>query len=248
MTISLERRLKNHLRQEHDISPVSTYLKELVYGGSDGIVTTFAVVAGFTGAQSGNTVTYSIVTVLLFGLANLFADAFSMGLGNYLSIKSERDFYRRQKAQEEYEVSNETEREKRETRAILISKGFSEKEADKLTELYAGNKKYWVEFMMNYELQMPNPEGENPILTGLATFIAFISFGFIPLLPYLVIQQPVTAFSYSIGFTLSALLLLGTLRWRVTKQHILRALGETVLLGSLSASVAYIVGFFFRGA
>lgn len=244
--VKLEKKLERHRKTKHDISPISTYLKELVYGGSDGIVTTFAVVAGFTGAQSGETMTYSILTVLLFGLANLFADATSMGLGSFLSLKSEKDYYKEQKEIEEEEIKYDTERETRETIEILQSKGFSEADAEKMTELYKSNKPYWNEFMMQYELELPNPEGENSLLVGLATFSSFMVFGFIPLIPYLVTQDAITAFTYSVIFTLFALTLLGVLRWKVTKLQLSRALFETILLGSVSASIAYIVGFFFR--
>ncbi len=246
MTQTIEQKLERHRKTKHDISALSTYLKEIVYGGIDGIVTTFAVVAGFTGAQSGGTAQYSIVTVLLFGLANLFADASSMGLGNFLSTKSEKDFYKGQKNMEEDEIRNDTERESRNTEAILEAKGFSPDDAAKMTTLYKKNPEYWTEFMMQYELELSNPEGDNAYLTAFATFCSFILFGFIPLLPYLFITQPIPAFQNSIGFTLMALTLLGILRWKVTNLNIWRAIFETILLGSLSASVAFIVGMFFK--
>ena len=59
------------------------YLRDLVYGAIDGIITTFAVVAGVAGAE------LSAQTVLILGVANLLADGFSMGAGNYLGIRSE---------------------------------------------------------------------------------------------------------------------------------------------------------------
>mgnify|MGYP001588355272 FL=1 len=95
------KKLKIHLKEEHNISPFSTYLKEIVYGGNDGIVTTFAVVSGFSGAQSliGNTITPAF-TVLLFGLANLFADSVSMSLGNFISLRSQQDQYNSEKSKE----------------------------------------------------------------------------------------------------------------------------------------------------
>src|SRR3990167_2696101 len=140
--------LSSHIKSEHRISPFQTYLKEIVYGGNDGIVTTFAVIAGFTGAQAGaNTPSFSILTVLLFGLANLFADGVSMGLGNFLSIRSEKDVYKTHEAKESFEVQNHPEAEKAETAEILQGRGFTREQAKQLTDIYATNPKYWVSFM-----------------------------------------------------------------------------------------------------
>lgn len=61
------------------------YLSEFVYGGIDGSVTTFAVVAGATGAHFG------VKVLLVLGFANLVADGISMGVGSYLSTKSEQE-------------------------------------------------------------------------------------------------------------------------------------------------------------
>jgi vacuolar iron transporter family protein len=65
------------------------YLSEFVYGGIDGAVTTFAIVAGVIGAS------LSSVIVLILGFANLFADGFSMATSNYLSAKSQSELNRR---------------------------------------------------------------------------------------------------------------------------------------------------------
>lgn len=62
------------------------YLRDSVFAASDGIVTTFAIAAGSTGAHLDNSI------VLILGFANLFADSFSMASGNYLGIKSEMDY------------------------------------------------------------------------------------------------------------------------------------------------------------
>ena len=229
------------------MSPFSSYLQEIVYGGTDGIVTTFAVVAGFNGAIGGITnINLPILIVVLFGCANLFADGVSMALGNFLSVRANKDVYKVEKAKELHEIVNSPDMEKAETKHILISKGFSEKQALTLTAIYSKNKNYWLEFMMKDELKLPNPEDENPYLTGLATFLAFVSFGSIPLGAYLFPNLLGNRFLLSILSTFGALLILGLLRFKVTKEHPLRSIGEVVLLGSTSSLVAYFIGTLFR--
>ena len=72
-----------HARQPRLISIVQHYIRDLVYGATDGVITTFAVVAGVTGG------TLTARTVLILGVANLLADGLSMGVSNYLAIRSE---------------------------------------------------------------------------------------------------------------------------------------------------------------
>ncbi len=241
-----DKRLREHLAKEHNISVFSEYLKEIVYGASDGIITTFAVVAGFAGAgHTSGTLGIGLTAVLLFGFANLAADGFSMALGNFLSVRSEQKLYRLEREKEEHEIQHSPELEEQETISILMEKGYSQEQAAQLTSLFMLNQEFWADFMLSYELGISNPEGTNPYLTGLATFFSFISFGLIPLLPYLAKQNLVsenTIFSYSILFTLLALLLLGILRFKITKESWIKSISETMLLGSLAATIAYIVG------
>lgn len=238
--------LKKHLQQEHKITIFQAYLKEIVFGGNDGIVTTFAVVAGFAGAQAANAASLSYLTVLLFGLANLFADGASMGLGNFLSLRSEKDMYKTHQKKEHQEIHHSRQMEKEETIEILKAKGFTATQAKELTEIYMTNEKYWLQFMMNDELEMPNPTNENPILTAVATFLSFSFFGFIPLIPYVVFGNSQNAFFYSVAATFSALILLGFLRWHITKINLFRTIFEIVFVGGVASGIAYFVGTAFR--
>lgn len=237
--------LQEHLRKEHNVSPMSTYLKEIVYGASDGIVTTFAVVAGFAGAQQmdGNLPLY---IVLLFGFANLAADGTSMGLSSFLSLRSEQDYYHHERRHEMNEIVHNPKFEKAETIAVLLKRGYSQEDAEQITRLYAKNPEYWADFMMNYELELPNVSKENPFYTAGMTSLAFVVFGFIPLIPYFLMRGSSRLFLTSCLFTVAAFIFLGILRWRVTKQPFIRAVGEIVLIGSVSATVAFAVGTLFR--
>jgi len=245
------RELEQHIKEEHKQSPFASYLKEIIYGGVDGIITTFAVVAGFSGAALGGDATIELTSmvVLLFGLANLFADGVSMGLGNFLSIRSDQSLYGHVRKKEEHETRENGDVEAEETVTILMERGFIEADARTITALYRKNPQYWVDFMMNNELQMPDPRGDHPVYGGLATFFSFVSFGIIPLLPFLVFESftAKTLFEISSFGTILALVVLGLFKAEVVGGKTLRSVGEVVLVGGAAALVAYIVGTFFAG-
>ena len=239
--------LKDHIKAEHNGSPFEKYIKEIVYGGNDGIVTTFAVVAGFSGANIGHqALNISILAVLLFGIANLFADGAAMGLGNYLSIRSEKKLFKNIYNKELTETKRSYESEIKETVALYQLNGFSKEDSEKLTNIISKNEDYWVRFMVQYECGMNNPENEDPSLSGLATFISFSSFGIIPLIPYFFMNDITTTFLTSIIFTLGALILLGCIRAFTTKESYIISIFETILVGGTAATLAYLVGYLFK--
>jgi VIT1/CCC1 family predicted Fe2+/Mn2+ transporter len=237
-------KLKNKLKVAF-----ADYFKEVIYGGIDGIVTTFAVVAGFAGAAISNneTIQLSFAIVLLFGLANLFADAASMGLGNFLSVRSEKDLYKVSRDSELIELKNNPNGEYGETVRILQQKGFSETDATTLAGTYRHNEEYWLDFMMQHKHEQPDPRGENEVYTGLATFFSFMVFGAVPLLPFILQEEgdPATAFFYSSVGTFVALVALGVLKWRVIGAKFKASLFEVVAVGGTAAVLAYLVGTFF---
>lgn len=239
--------LEEHLRREHHRTAFSTYLREIVYGGNDGIVTTFAVVAGFAGAQKDPVSSaVPVISVLLFGLANLLADGLSMSLGSFMSLRADQEVYKSEKNKESYEIHHEPGSERNETIEILKRKHFSTHDAEAITRLYEKNPDYWTEFMMKDELEMPNTEHEKPILVALSTFCSFAFFGIIPLVPYILHAQSQVVLRESLICTGLALLLLGILRTSVTRQKPLRGILETIIVGGIAASAAYLVGTFFR--
>ncbi|MFQ5565509.1 MAG: VIT1/CCC1 transporter family protein [Paracoccaceae bacterium] len=239
---SFSREYREHLATEHDLGRFSEYLREIVYGGNDGIVTTFAVVAGFAGAGAQGAATVGTIAVLLFGLANLFADAASMGLGAFLSTRSAQDIYRAARTRELREIHERPEKERAELFEILGAKGVPEADIHEFAELYRRNPELLADFMMQHEIGMPDPTDGNPALDGLATFLSFVFFGAIPLVPYFLRDPNQTTFHWSVVATGLALVLLGLLRWSVTHERVTRCVAETVAVGGVCAVIAYTVG------
>ncbi|PVY42233.1 VIT1/CCC1 transporter family protein [Pontibacter virosus] len=216
------------------------YISEFVYGGIDGAITTFAVVAGAEGANLG------IAVVIILGLANLIADGFSMSVGNYFSTKASRDNFDRHKAREYWEVEHLGETEKQEIREIYEAKGFKGDLLNQVVEVITADKDVWVDTMMKEELEMTK-DGKTPIKTASVTFISFIIVGSIPLLAYIFAGldsgiDGAELFLYSSVLTGIAMTIVGALKSIVTERNILAGIAETLLLGGMAAMLAYFVG------
>jgi VIT1/CCC1 family predicted Fe2+/Mn2+ transporter len=168
-----------------DAERSGAYIAEFVYGANDGIVTTFAVVAGVAGASLSPSI------VLVLGAANLFADGFSMGMSNYLSRQSE----------------------------------------------------------LAYQESQGNDEGhggKSPASTALATFVAFVIAGVMPLVPYALAVRPL--FPAAIAVTGVTFFVVGASRSLVTDRGWLRSGAEMFAIGMLAALVAFVVGDLLAGA
>lgn len=221
------------------------YLREIVYGGSDGIVTTFAVVAGFTGANvfGSNMIGLTMGAVVLFGLANLFSDAVSMGLGDYMSTRSQEDLYNKTYQKELKHLDHSTNSFDERIEQHLVKKGFNKSDATEIIKLFHKNPEFGIEWLMDEYHGIPDPGDSSPILSALATLVSFLFFGFIPLIPFVIrVPDPTQAFLFSISGVVLALILLGLLRWKIVGYGLTRALGETLFLGGVSATIAFIIG------
>ncbi|MFQ5438459.1 MAG: VIT1/CCC1 transporter family protein, partial [Paracoccaceae bacterium] len=133
--------LDQHRRDAHQIGHLQEYLKQIVYGGNDGIVTTFAVVAGFSGFGMEGAAQVGAIAVLLFGIANILADGTSMGLGEFLSSRSERDLYIAHRDKELVEMRERPEAERKEVESILASHGMTHSDAAQMTAIFERNPK-----------------------------------------------------------------------------------------------------------
>ncbi|MFC5270334.1 VIT1/CCC1 transporter family protein [Adhaeribacter terreus] len=217
-----------------------SYISEFVYGGIDGTVTTFAVVAGAAGAN------LDISVVIILGMANLIADGFSMSVGNFFSTQAERDNYDKHRKVENWEIDNMPEQEVDEIRQIYAAKGFSGELLEQVVATIVANREVWLDTMMREELGMMKDD-KTPYKTAGVTFFSFVAIGIIPLLSYLLVSVfPVlqsNLFLISCVATGFALAIIGQMKSIVTGKSRWRGTLETVGLGGLAAFIAYYVGF-----
>lgn len=235
--------MSDHFLEAEKIHSVEQgkYIGDFVYGANDGIITTFAVVSGATGA------TFSAAVILILGIANLVADGISMGLSNYLALRSRRDYQKKQRAIEEREVREIPDKEREEVREILEKRWHvSGAHLDEATRAITNDEKRWVDFMMREELSILEEGVFHPLRHGLATFVAFVVAGAMPLIPYVFGVAPSLQFSVSVIATAVSLFLVGSFRTRVTGAPWFRSGLEMLGVGGLAAGAAYGLGYAVR--
>ncbi|TSD84046.1 hypothetical protein FFK22_034610 [Mycobacterium sp. KBS0706] len=227
----------DEIRRRLAAGPRSSYVRDWIYGGIDGAVTTFAVVAGVAGAD------LPVDTVLILGAANLIADGFSMAASNFSGTKAERDDYDRLAAVERKHVTQDPDGEREEIRQIFAAKGFSGAGLERIVATITSNEPGWIRTMLAEEYGLASTQ-RSPWAAAATTFLAFFVCGLVPLLPYLTggglgASAVATALTFfAIGSAKS--------RWSTTVWW--RSGLETLSIGMTAAALAFLVGFGLKSA
>ncbi len=215
--------------------PRSNYLRDWIYGGIDGAVTTFAIVAGVVGAD------LSASILFILGFANLLADGFAMAASNYSGTKSESDDYDRVLAIEQKHIALAPDGEREEIRQIFSAKGFSGDDLDRVVAVITSDPALWAKTMATEEYGLA-PAQRSPALAALNTFAAFILCGCVPLASYL-LAGGLLACVIATGATFFGV---GAIKSRWSSAGWLHSGIEAFLIGMSAAALAFAVGFGLR--
>jgi VIT1/CCC1 family predicted Fe2+/Mn2+ transporter len=226
--------IRRRLAQAHRPS----YLRDWVYGGIDGAVTTFAVVSGVAGAQLSPSI------VIIVGLANIVADGFSMAASNYSATKTEVDDRRRLTEVERNHIALFPEGEREEVRQILASKGLTGAALEEAVAAITANEETWINTMLVEEYGLA-PSIRSPVQAGVHTFLAFMLCGAVPLVPYLL--GLATPLVWASALTAAVFFAIGSAKSLWSLDHWTKSGAETLAIGLGAAALAYLVGHLLRG-
>lgn len=222
------------IRDRLEEGPSANYIRDWVYGGIDGAITTFAIVAGVVGAD------FSTRVMMILGVANLVADGFSMAASNYSGTKTEQEEFERLHAWEDGQITEDPEGETAEIREIFRLKGFEGADLERAVEIVTSDRERWIQTMLAEEYGLPKAT-RAPAISAMCTFAAFILCGAIPLLPF-IIGVP-AAFETSIALTALVFFAIGTLKSKWSMMHWWRSGLEITAIGLAAASIAYLIGY-----
>ena len=227
--------MDTHLHHRHEEAHLKStdFLRDIVIGMSDGLTVPFALAAGLSGAVSDSRI------IVIAGIAEICAGSIAMGLGGYLSGKTEQDHYDSEIKREYEEVDNMRGEEIKETKEFFANIGLSESLQELATEEIAKDKDRWVDFMMKYELGLEKPDPKRATKSALNIGLSYVAGGIIPLSPYFFISNSTEALEISVVATLVCLFIFGYFKSKITGINPWYGALRVTLIGAMAAAAAF---------
>ena len=210
-------------------------VRDIVIGMSDGLTVPFALAAGLSGAVDATSI------VITAGLAEVAAGSIAMGLGGYLAASTDAEHYATERATEERATIEMPEREAEEVAQVFRSYGLDEATVDTVVKAIRSDQNRWVDFMMKFELGLEKPDPKRAGRSALTIAGSYIAGGLIPLAPYFFLRSIHSALIVSVVVTLLALGVFGYVKGRFTVKKPLRSAWQTLVVGGLAASAAFLL-------
>ena len=223
----------------HQDSSIQTLIREIVFGLEDGMVSTLGSI---TGIAIGSRDHY---TVMLAGLVIISVESISMGIGSYLSNRSEEEVKAQKLHEEKTEIKSYPDEETKELLNMYIKDGWPENLARDMVQAVTKNPPLMLKEMALRELEIFPSSRSYSIKGGLYMFGSYIAGGLLPLLSYifLPVGQAVPA---SITITLLGLFALGAGTTKYTKQPLIKSGFRMMVIGGVALFVGLIVGLIFK--
>ena len=211
------------------------YLRDLVLGFNDGVVSVYAVCAGLAGAG------FAAASIGVAGVAAAVAGALSMGLGEYVSTKSQEQYYAAERRREAAHVRTYPELEQAELREMLAARKYPPDVVDALERHLIGNEEAFVDFMMREEFGVGEEATRSPLAAMGLVMVAFLVGAACAVIPYYVLDGS-SGLAGSSAMSLAGLFLAGAAKGRLSGLSPVRSGLEMAVLGALAAVVTFAIG------
>ncbi len=214
-------------------------IRNVILGINDGLISNFTLLVGVAVATIPTT--GNVIIVILTGIAAMVSGAVSMGLGDYISSKSQVNYQRNEIKREKAELELFPEEEKREVKDIFEKMGFKGDILDQSVKTITSNKEVWTNFLLKSELGLEEPE--SPLLGAVITFFSFIIGTLITLSPYFLNLGMISLIISSI-LSFAMLFVIGVLKTKITGEKKIKSGTEMLIVGTIAFTISYIVGLF----
>ncbi|MFW9819069.1 MAG: VIT1/CCC1 transporter family protein [Candidatus Thorarchaeota archaeon] len=222
-------------KEEHIIG--GEKIRSVILGLNDGLISTFTLLIGVAAATLASTGSNAIV--ILTGLAAMVSGAISMGLGEYISKKSEYNYVKNELKKERAEIELFPEEEKEEVREVFENMGLEGETLNACVKKITSNKDTWLEFLTKSELGLEEPD--SPILGAILTFLSFVFCSFLTVFAYFFNLGLISLIISSI-ISFSMLFIVGILKTKITGEPKVRSGLEMILIGIVAFIASYGIG------
>ncbi len=232
-------RLAEPIKRFHDEAwhtPEGRFVRELIFGLNDGIISTIGFLAGVTATL------HDVHTIALGAIAAAVAGAVAMGVGAFVASKSQRAFFQAEIAREAWEIEHMPDHERQEIREIYEKLGFTPDETEIIVRRVTSSPDLWLRVMSREELGLAEQAFDSPLRSGLVTSLAYAVGAIVLLAPYAFIAAPPRAFVFASGLALVTLLATGAGKTWITKEPPFRASLELAGLGALACVIGLVLG------
>lgn len=230
-----EQKHKEHFISERERIGNLSQIREFIFGAQDGLLVPLGVVSSVAGAFFNNHI------VLVSGIAEGLAGAFSMATGAYLASQAESQVHKSEIAREKNEIETNLEHEKSEMIALFEHEGLPKENALAIVNNMIISPGSFFTTMVQKELGLdPDPFG-TPLRDAFFVGLSYLINAAIPLLPYFFVPARIAIY-YSIGFTLLALFGLGALKARFANLNYLKSGLQVLAVGAFSGLGGYLLG------
>lgn len=213
------------------------WLRPTVFGMMDGLVSNFALIAGVAGASASSR------DVSLAGLAGLVSGAFSMGAGEYVSVKSQNESTYAEIELERKELARNAPAELAELTEAYIARGVEPETAAQVAEQLSRDPEQALIVHAQEELGVDPYQLPSPWTAAFSSFLAFSIGAVLPLLPYLAGAQVLLVSVIVAGVALFAA---GAISSRFTSRSWLFSGVRQLVIGGVAAAVTYGIGELFH--
>jgi VIT1/CCC1 family predicted Fe2+/Mn2+ transporter len=214
-------------------------VRDIVIGMADGLTVPFALAAGLTAAAAA--IAKGTGIIVTAGFAEIAAGSIAMGLGGYLAARTDVEHYASELDREYRETVELPEIETEEVAKVFRDYGLSKEQMAPIVAAITADQKKWVDFMMRFELGLEQPDPARAARSAGTIAASYVVGGLIPLAPYITMREVLPALWVSVGVTLLALFIFGSIKGHFTGVKPFRGGMQTVMVGGLAAAAAFFI-------
>ena len=215
----------------------ASVVRPIVFGATDGLVCNLSLIMGVAGAAGQDP-----HAIVIAGVAGLLAGGFSMAVGEYISVQSQREMLDYQIDLQRHQLHHTPKQERQILREIYLAKGLSDAEADLIVKRIMKDPEKAIDTFVREEIGLSAATMGSPVAAGLGSMSAFSVGAIVPLLPFLVLGGSRLAFALSIAASVVALFAIGLAVSRLTHRHAILSGVRQAALGGTAAAVTFGIG------